>query len=255
MENSAYMDIAWTLIQPEMQKVRKVYVVSKNLYSYPVNIVLAWMVWAWVIETPGPRIHSISVHGISKIHCYPYGYSWFLDVSLQFSIHVWISTLISKYRDIHARIFHNEYPWNMNIHEWISIFMFLRISVFNHTFIDIHMDIHWFIWISTNGLAMDSQSRDSNVSPREACHLWRLLQSRECRAGLPPTSATRRRRPTGASSIRRRRRHRRRKTGLKMGHWVGYQMGHKCWRDNIRCPAACSPIPNRQLIIGNELLH
>ena len=32
----------------------------------------------------------------SKIHGYEHGYPWFLDVSLQLSIQVWISTLISK---------------------------------------------------------------------------------------------------------------------------------------------------------------
>jgi len=29
-----------------------------------------------------------------------------------------------------------------------------------HDFIDIHSDIHWFLWISMHGLAMDSRSRD-----------------------------------------------------------------------------------------------
>jgi len=71
-------------------------------------------------------------------------------------------------RKIHARTSYNGCPWDMNIHEWISISI-LWISVLNYScFIDTHVDFHWFLWISTHGLAwistcdwMDSRSRKS----------------------------------------------------------------------------------------------
>ena len=47
------------------------------------------------VGIPGPSIHSIFIHGFPKIHGYPYGYPWFLDGSLQLSMQVWISKLIS----------------------------------------------------------------------------------------------------------------------------------------------------------------
>jgi len=47
----------------------------------------------------------------------------------------------------------NKYPW-MDIHV-------LYILVFNYlyAFMDIHLDIPWFLWISMHWLAMDSRSR------------------------------------------------------------------------------------------------
>jgi len=96
------------------------------------------------------RIHSISIHGYPKIYSYPFGYPWFLDVSLQFSIQVRISTLISKQgypcKDILQWMpVKHEYP-RMDIH-------ILWISLFNHQCImDIRLDTHSFPRISTDML-------------------------------------------------------------------------------------------------------
>jgi len=56
-----------------------------------------------------------------KIYGYQHGYPLFLDVSLQVSIQVWISTLISK----------EGYPCKgINIHEWIST---LNVGVYGYS--------------------------------------------------------------------------------------------------------------------------
>ena len=94
------------------------------------------------LRIPGPRIHSICIHGFPSIQGFPFGCPWFLDVNLQFSIQVWISTLISK-----QGYPCNGCPCNMNIYEWISIFYGYQ-SSFIHAFIAIHLDVHWFLWIS-----------------------------------------------------------------------------------------------------------
>ena len=60
-------------------------------------------------------------------------------------------------KDIHARTFYNGRPWNMNIHERTNVFYEYQSSII-HIFINIHLDIHWVIWISMYGLALDSQS-------------------------------------------------------------------------------------------------
>ena len=85
---------------------------------------------------PSPRIHSISIHGFTKIHGYQHRYPWFLDVSLQLSIQVWISTEISKQgypcKDILQWISVN------NIYPWMDI----------HVFMDISLELSMLLWIS-----------------------------------------------------------------------------------------------------------
>jgi len=88
------------------------------------------------LNNPGPRIHRISTHGFPKFHGYQHGYPWFLDVSLQLSIKVRISTLISKEgypcKDMLQRIsVNNKYPW-MDI----------------HVFMDINLQLSMLLWIS-----------------------------------------------------------------------------------------------------------
>jgi len=87
-------------------------------------------------QSPGRRTHSISIQGFPKIHGYHHGYPWFLDVSLQLSIQVWISTLISKQgyqcRDIMKWMFVN------NKHPWMVI----------HVFMDISLTLSMLLWIS-----------------------------------------------------------------------------------------------------------
>ena len=95
-----------------------------------------------------------------KIHGYPFEYPWFLDVSLQFSIEVWISTLISS-RDIHARTSYKGSPWNMNIHEWISMFSGYQSSI-TRVFIDINLDIHWWIW-TRSGFSIQGPLTDTHL--------------------------------------------------------------------------------------------
>jgi len=69
-----------------------------------------------------------------KIQGYPYGYAWFLNVSLQLSMQVWIPTLISK-QGYPCK--NNGCSWNMNIHEWIS-------KVFLDTSLQLSMHIYWY---------------------------------------------------------------------------------------------------------------
>ena len=93
---------------------------------------------------PGPRIHSISIHRVPKIHVYQHGYPWFWDVSLQLSIQV--STLISKQgypcKDILQSISLNKYPW-MYIHVlWISVFNNPCFYKYPFGYPWISMDIH-----------------------------------------------------------------------------------------------------------------
>ena len=96
---------------------------------------------------PGPRIHSISIHGFRKIQGYQQGYyPWFFDVILQLSIQVWIYTLISKQgyqcKDIlHWKSVKNEYPF-MDIH----VYGYQSLIIL--AFMDIHLDILGFLWIS-----------------------------------------------------------------------------------------------------------
>ena len=52
----------------------------------------------------------------------------FLDVSLQLSIQAWISTLISKHGYPCKDIPHG-YPWTINIHEWMSMFLQIRLQL------------------------------------------------------------------------------------------------------------------------------
>jgi len=70
----------------------------------------------------------------SLVHCYSYEYQWFLDISLQLSMQVWISTLISKQgypcRDIHAKTFYNGCPWSINIHEWVTLFSWISVIIY-----------------------------------------------------------------------------------------------------------------------------
>jgi len=60
--------------------------------------------------------------------------------------------------DILARTFRNRYPETINIHKWISVFNGCKSSII-HASMDIHLDIHGFLWISMHRLAMDSRSR------------------------------------------------------------------------------------------------
>jgi len=99
-----------------------------------------------------------------------------LDVSLQFYIQVWISTLISKKgypcNDILQLIsVDHKYPcMDINV-LWISLFnypSFMDIHFDIQAFMDIQFDIHGFLWISMQRLAMDSWSREmSLISCRE----------------------------------------------------------------------------------------
>ena len=88
------------------------------------DCMLLILIW---IKVSGPRIHSISIHGFPNTHVHQHEYPWFLDASLQLSIQVWISTLISKQGYSHKYILqrisvNNKYPW-MDIHVlWISVF-------------------------------------------------------------------------------------------------------------------------------------
>jgi len=59
---------------------------------------------------PNPTIHNTSIYELPKIHCYPYEHPWFLDDSLQLSMQVWISKLISK----------QGYPFKDNL-QWIAV--------------------------------------------------------------------------------------------------------------------------------------
>ena len=93
-------------------------------------------------QNPGRRIHSISIHGFTKIQNYPHGYPWFLYVSLLLSIQVLISTFISKQgypcKDILQWIsVKHKYQW-MDTHLWISVFNY---SCF-YGYPWISMDIH-----------------------------------------------------------------------------------------------------------------
>jgi len=107
---------------------------------------------------PGPRIHSKDMHGFPKIHGYQHGYPWYLDASIQLSIQAWISTLISKHgypcKDIPQRISLNKkYPY-MDIHVlWILVFSY-------SCFMDVHLDILGFLWISMHWLAIDPRSSE-----------------------------------------------------------------------------------------------
>jgi len=101
---------------------------------------------------PDPRTHSISIHWFPKVHGYPYGYLWFLDVSLQFSMQVWISTLISKQgypcKDILQWMsVEYEYP-RMDIHVlWISVFSYPCFYWYSFGYQLISMDIHaWTLY-------------------------------------------------------------------------------------------------------------
>ena len=84
---------------------------------------------------------------ISKNPRLPWWYPWFLDVSLQFSIHVWISTLISKQgypcKDIIPWMsVKHEYP-RMDIHvSWISVFNYPCFYWYPFGYLLISMDIH-----------------------------------------------------------------------------------------------------------------
>jgi len=85
---------------------------------------------------PGLRFHGISIHGFTKIHGYQHGYPWFLDVSLQLSIQVWISTEISK----------QGYPCK-DILQWISVNnKYPRMDI--HVYMDISLQLSMLLWIS-----------------------------------------------------------------------------------------------------------
>jgi len=111
-------------------------------------------------DNPGPRINSISIHGFLKIHGYPYGYSWFLDVSLQLSMQVWISSLISNpgnpCKDILRWIsVKNKCPW-MDIHVWISVFNYPCFQWYPCGNPLISMDVHaWTCY----GFSIQDQTR------------------------------------------------------------------------------------------------
>jgi len=106
-----------------------------------------------LVNVPSPRIHSTSMHGFPKIHGYQHGYPLLLADNLQLSIQVSISTQWYPCKDILQWI-----SVKKNIHEWISTFYGYQHSII-HTFMDIHMNILGFLWISMYWLAMDSRSR------------------------------------------------------------------------------------------------
>jgi len=121
---------------------------------------------------PVVRESIASKHRFPKVHGHPFGYQGFLDVSLQFSIQVWISTLISMQGHFTMDV---RGTWIFT--KWISMFYGYQSSI-THAFIDIHLDVHWFLWISMHELALDSRSRVCFRTPATCVAHWPFPSSR-----------------------------------------------------------------------------
>jgi len=137
------------------------------------------LLWTRVLNrsrkhTPGPRIHNISIHGFPTIRGYQHGYPWFLDVTLQLSIQVWISALISKlgypYKDILRWIsVNNKNSW-MDIRVFMDIRLQLSILLWIHPFgnpwisVDIRaLTCYGFSIQETHGRHVETRFPDRNT--------------------------------------------------------------------------------------------
>jgi len=87
-------------------------------------------------------------------------------------------------REIHVGMFCNSYAWNISMNRYTCFYGFCPII---HVFMDINLNIHGVLWVSMDGLAMDSRSRagffgkeshaiigEPSVGPPQSLY-WELL--------------------------------------------------------------------------------